>query len=261
MNKLIIILSLFFIFSIYSSVYAENKHCENFKSLFENWNLTLGGGLLIQPEYQGSDKMRIIFLPIAAPIYRKFLYFTPMGIGTYFPIYKFKILGKVGLGYDLFKISGERKINGLDDVEKGMILDTGLIFNINKYFNANINARKVFWGSDSLHIDAKITTKYEFEEKVTLSLSVMGTFGDKKYMKFKFGITPNQSIISGFPVYDPAPTFKSIAVEIAVKVKIIKGLSLTFSHSEGFLLNDATKSPTTFRIRQPRTLMMINYFF
>lgn len=254
-------LILFFIIISYDIVYGENVHYERFKKVFKNWNLTLGGGILIQPEYQGSDKMKIIFLPLAAPVYRKFLYFTPMGFGVYFPIYKYKILGKVGIGYDLFKISGERKINGLDDTEKGMILDTGLIFNVSKYFNANINARKVFWGSDSLHLDAKLTTKYEFEEKITLSLSVLGTFGDRKYMQFKFGITPSQSIISNFPVYEPSATFKSIAVELAVKFKIVKGLSATISHAEGYLLNDARNSPTTFMVRQPRTLLMITYYF
>lgn len=230
-------------------------------SVFKDWSLTVGGGILYQPEYQGSRDMEVIFLPVFTPIYKNFLYVSPMGGGVYFPIYKNKIIGKAGLGYDLFKISGERVLMGLSDREDGIILDGEVRFNFHKNYTAAIIARKVFWGSDSLHVEGRLGARYAVTDKLTISFGAHATFGDSKYMRFKFGITREQSAISGFEEYEPGAAFKSVGGEIAFRYALSKEITLAAVHSETMLLKQALKSPTTFRQRQPRTFLTITYSF
>ena len=252
------------IFIIISTIcYAEdnNKNSKAIASLFQDWSFTVGGGVLYQPEYQGAREMEVIFLPVFSPVYKNFFYLTPMGGGVFFPIYKNKIVGKAGVGYDLFNISGERVLRGLDDKEDGLILDTEIMFNFNENYMASMVTRKVFWGSDSLHIEGRIGAKYNLTDKLTISFRTHATFGDRKYMRFKFGITKQQSIVSGFPEYEPCAGIKSIGAEISVRYHFTQHMFLILSHTENMLINQALSSPTTFRQRQPVSLLLVNYKF
>ncbi len=261
MKKLTAAAALTVLFLAGNAAAEEESYAKKIGSLFENWSLTLGGGIVYQPKYQGSRDMRLIYLPAVAPVYRKFLYITPMGGGVYFPIYKGKIIGSVALGKDLFKLTGERVLRGISDQESGLILDAKVMFNFSKNYNATITARKVFWGSDGLLIEAKAAARYEIIDGLTLSFGAKTAFGDSKYMRFKFGITSEQAMVSGFREYEPGPALKSVSAEISIKYKIIKSLTITVSHSEGLLINQALSSPTTFRQRQPRTTALLTYTF
>lgn len=254
--------ALIIFFLLKTTVAAETESLtEKNASLFDNWSFTFGGGIIYQPKYQGSREMRLIYLPTLAPLYKKFLFITPMGAGVYFPIHKNKIIGSTAVAYDIFKISGERVFNGINDQENGFVLDATIIFNFCKNYNFSIATKKVFWGSDGLLIEAKAGAKWEVIKNLTLSIGAKTAFGDSKYMQFKFGITREQSLSSGFPEYEPGAALKSVGTEISIKYKITKNLAFTVFHSEGLLINQALSSPTTFRQRQPRSSAMLMYSF
>lgn len=208
-------------------------------------DLTVGGGVGYEPDYEGSDDYELGLFPYAElSLYDGLVNLSIGGLQGFLPLGDRAFIG-VGVSYDGGRDEDENDdLDGLGDIDDTVIgsISGGLLLGpavVALTFNQDLDS-----GHEGYTIDLIAETGVEIiEDKAEVTLGVGTTWASENYTEAFFGVSAAQAAASGLDQFDADEGFKSAGVEIGASYALTESLSLGIESSYVRLLGDAADSP------------------
>jgi outer membrane scaffolding protein for murein synthesis (MipA/OmpV family) len=215
------------------------------------WELTIGGGLGLGPDYEGSDDYEAMPFPIFQLEWNDFLFLSPGdGLGVKMEVAEdFEVTASIG--YDGGRDDGDNSIlRGLGDIDGAATANLGIEYDMGP-FSPFAKFEKHFGGTDGMLVDFGVeammpltgSSKRGRQDGPMLSVGVFTQWADDNYMEEYFGITAVQSGRSGLSRYTAGAGFKSAGAEIGVLYPVSKNWFVNTKLEYSRLIGDAADSP------------------
>ena len=252
-----------------------------------NWEVTLGGGALYAPKYEGSDKHELKALPFVEVIWNDTLFLSPMdGLGANIVSYHGFTAG-ASIGYDGGREEKDSRseLRGMGKIDGG-VTGTGFVEYDLQIAKANASVTKYFAGSEGVTAEFGISTFLplsvlfgdatfgggysESEEGAksghglpgpALTLGVSAEWADDKYMRDYFGVSAAQSANSGKAAFNAGAGFKSVSAEAGLLVPVTENVMIGSMVTYERLIGDAADSPLSVNDDQLSGMLFTTYTF
>ncbi len=211
-------------------------------------NFSLGAAAISAPRYAGSDERRVFAAPLFDAQWRNGIFLSSIsGLGYNFskdPSLQYGLRMTVEAARDESKSS---KLRGLGDVDSAIEPGAFVNYMVNQNYSLSSSLR---YGSGidhngvQLSLGGRATTSLNTHHR--LSASFGANWANTSYMQSYFGVTPIQSINSGYTPYAPSAGFTDVKVGASWNWNIDSNWSLTTGASVKYLTGDASKSPFVF---------------
>lgn len=232
----------------------------NSQSYRGNWSFSLGGGVGIRPEYDGSDKVRASFMPFVQVTYRNWLFINPAGLVV--TAYQNDAL-RLGVTLQLApgrKESQSADLTGLGDIGIGVRPGAFASYLLGPLrFNASVS--KDIGSTKGLLAQGGVGLFYPVAPHVRLVADTSVSWANEAYEQALFGITQTQSLASGLPVYTPSGGIQRADLRVGAIWDFSTHWSARLSGGEGILLGNAGDSPITKQKSQPMLSVGTSYRF
>ncbi|GAA5165333.1 MipA/OmpV family protein [Viridibacterium curvum] len=227
--------------------------------------LDLGGGVGLRPRYEGSDEHALRALPIIrayanSPVGR-------FGLGEGGLNWSVRPAEGLNLGLSLGyqrgrKESASQELRGLGDVKGGTEVGAFGNYRIGRAF-VRAGAKTLTTGTGKTGTTAELGLGYLFRlnDKLALIPSADVVWANDKYMQRYFGVSSEQSLNSGLPVYTAGSGLKSAGVGLMLRYRVTDAVNVFALARESVLLGDAADSPVTRNRSQPQLMLGASYRF
>ncbi len=224
----------------------------------------LAGAVVISaPEYMGSNQRRVMVLPsIDYRWANGWFAGLSNGIG-----YRFQSSSDVQYGVRVTADLGRKQsrssaLSGMGDIDARP--EAGVFFNY-------LPTREVFLtsslrygaGNDrngtQLDLGAGYTT--QFAPKWRGAVGVATTYVNGDYMQSYFGVTPSQSVTSGYRTYTPGAGIRDARLNASLRHLIDAKWSLTGALTARSLQGDTRNSPIVFQSSAVSGVLALSYLF
>lgn len=223
------------------------------------WNVVLGGGVMIAPKYEGSDEFDVQPLPFFTATFGDHVKIDPRELSvTLYEVGNLSFTGQ--LGYDTGRDQSDSDhLRGLGDIDMGGVVGATATYELgDAEFYGSIS--RIIGGSDGM--EAKLGFKLAHQvEQFRFSAGVSATWSDENYMEAYFGVTPMQAALSGLPQYDIGAGFKRVDLQMDVTYLASEHWLVRGEVGLGYLLGDAADSPIVQEAFQPSVMLLIGYRF
>lgn len=230
----------------------------------DKWNIELSGGLMYMygPKYDGSDNYGSKVLPAASLEYKNGLIFLGImdGIGSYFLQGEdYKVGASIGYGFGRDESDDRKNLHGMGDIESGLEATLKGEYS----FGPVELSGEVTTGTEDHGTTAKIElgTMLPVTEQLMVKISAGSTWADATHMESYFGVSPAQSVRSGYSRYEAESGFKSVGISVGVIYNITEEWNLMLMLNGDQLLGDAADSPLTKEEFGVSTFSTLNYKF
>lgn len=224
---------------------------------------TVGAVVISAPEYMGSDERTIMALPSIDYRWKNgwFAGFSN-GIGYLFPSrpdmqYGLRLTADIGR-----KQSRSDALDGMGSINPRP--EAGLFFN---YFPT----REVFLTSslrygagndrNGMQVDLGAGYGTQLSPQWRTAIGVAATWVNADYMQAYFGVTPQQSSGSGYPVYSAGAGFRDVRLNASLTYAIDARWFLTGALTVSSLQSDARDSPIVFDATPISGVLALSYAF
>ncbi|MGB0697104.1 MAG: MipA/OmpV family protein [Rhodospirillaceae bacterium] len=225
-----------------------------------DWSLSLGGGFLVYPKYQGSDEVDILPLPFFFATYQDWLRLSPLGLDVDIVRWEgLTLTGKAGWEFGRSEDDSD-DLNGLGDIDFGGTLGLEAKY---RYGPAAVFAgfKQTIGGSEGLTGNVGASLGYRFAPNFGVTGKVATIFADNDYMDAYFGVNRVQSVRSGLAVYDPGAGLKEVEMSLTANYGITENWFVRAETKLGILTGDAADSPIVKQELQPTFSAFISYRF
>ncbi|MBI1493540.1 MipA/OmpV family protein [Halocynthiibacter styelae] len=222
------------------------------------WDITIGAGGFVSPEYLGSDETETQAVPMLAIEWNDTFFFGPGGLE-----YKFLNRGDLSfsasLGYDGGrKESDSTYLTGLGDIDNGAVLGFGLEYEVgpiapylelNKYQSGTegVTVQVGVQGMLPLAVLTGNARPGDMEENdrpgVALLADLSATWANDDYNQGYFGVSAAQASASGLSQYSAGAGVNTVDLELGVIVPLGDHWSLNGLASYTKIIGDAADSP------------------
>ena len=226
-----------------------------------DWSFVLGGGALVAPSYEGSDKFSVSPMPFVSINWRDRV-FLEMGHGLGVNVVRTDALRLgVSVGFAPGRDEDDDDhLKGLGDIDTAA---RGHVFGSYAFgmLQLGVDVAKDFGGSDGVQVRPELSVKVPLSESWTLSSGISATWADDAYMQSFFGVSASQSRSSGLERFDAGAGFKSVDLQLGLNWAITESWFATAHLGVGVLLGDAADSPVTESRVQPSAALAVGYRF
>ncbi len=238
------------------------------EKLFEpnlpDWRVIAGVAAEYQPLYDGAQVDRLIGGPVINVRYKD-VYFLSVGEGLGVNIirgekYRFGL----SLGYDL----GRREENdlthlsGLGDIGRAPVLKAFGSYVISKDFPLVLRAdvRQFIGGSDGVVADLQAYMPMPgSSQKLVMFAGPSITFATHLYQQKTFGVSPDQSEASGYPVYEAHGGLNAMGLGFSISRFLTKHWIINSDMAINRLLGSSADSPFIARKSQGAIALSFEY--
>jgi outer membrane scaffolding protein for murein synthesis (MipA/OmpV family) len=230
-------------------------------------SFTAGLGLAYVPEYAGSDKSRVLPLPILERTYSNGVFLsTQRGIGYQAKLGDFTL--SAALGYDGGRddhkksyFSGSDALKGMGDIDGSAqaVLSAGYqlgAVGLSLTTKQNIGHRE-YGATYTLGINAPLYT----DASDQIGFGASAVYGDDKHSQTYFGVTAAQSAASGYKAYSAKGGFENVAAGVHWNHVLDSNWSVRSAVGVTRLTGDAADSPLTKRKTTPMLMTALIYRF
>jgi outer membrane protein len=206
--------------------------------------VTVGPGAIVSPEFEGADEYDLTPVPYIDIRYGDVFFASYVdGIGARLVNWNGVSAGplaKIDFGRDE---DDSRYLTGLGDIGIGVELGGFLQYDYGRYFTTRLELRQAVSGHDGFVADWKAAVKFRLADNVFGSVGPLISYGGSTYMESYFGISPAQSLASGYAVYDADAGIESAGLNANLIYRATDEISLAAFGSYKRLLGDAADSP------------------
>uniref|UniRef100_UPI001A97924E MipA/OmpV family protein n=1 Tax=Arenibaculum pallidiluteum TaxID=2812559 RepID=UPI001A97924E len=214
-----------------------------------DWSLTLGGGALFTPDYEGSDENEVVPVPIVDLSWRDRIRVTTLGGPGIFatPLISEGLRLDLGIRYDFGRDEGDNDaLRGLGDLDVGAVAVARLGYELGPVDLGLELARDVTGDREGLA--ATVEAEYELallDERARLSVTPHVTWADDEYMGNTFGITAAQAARSArrYTRYDAEAGLKDAGLAVGLGYDLTDSIHVMGRIDYTRLLGDAADSP------------------
>lgn len=226
-----------------------------------DWNVTIGAGALVVPEYEGSKDLRIFPLPLVDVTWRERIFVNPTdGIGVYAVRSDHVTLGvsvTYAIGRDASRSPKLRGLKDISDTARPRVfgrLDLGPF-----YLDAGVS--RDVGGSKGVLADAGAGVAVPLTSRFQLTAGANVSYGDARYMRTFFGVTPEQGAASGLRTYTIGAGLRRADAQVGMTYRLSRHWLLIGTAGTGRLAGDAARSPVVERRWQPFGQFAVGYRF
>lgn len=233
--------------------------------------LTLGAGLGVSPRFGGSKENQVGVGPLLDYQHESGFFASTMrgiGWGTETDGFKFSAaLGARGERSDkkrsvLGTGGGSAELKGMGKVKASAVglFSAGFKLGDSAELRASLELPLTQRENGrALHLGAELPLLQGKQD--SLSLSASASYGDTKYLRTYFGVTPLQSANSGYALYTPKAGFYKTELSLAWTHRLDERWSVVGMAGVSHLLGDAGKSPLARRKTAPEGGLMVTYTY
>jgi outer membrane scaffolding protein for murein synthesis (MipA/OmpV family) len=232
--------------------------------------ITVGGILIVQPEYEGSDEYEAVGFPYLFPN------FADSGPGFFSRVeanglddIRFRLIERDGFfagplaGYQFGREENDGDLlEGLGDIDDSFVAG-GFVGYQWAWFQADVSFHHFFGDTDGYQIRFGLQAERRVSERVKLTARVGANYADENYTQVNFGITDEQALAS--PIFAEAfeadAGFKDVYGQLGVKVDLDEHWSARASLRYSRLVGDAADSPVIETEDQFTGLFGLSYRF
>lgn len=230
-------------------------------------SFTAGLGLAYVPEYAGSDKSRVLPLPVLERTFSNGVFLsTQGGIGYQAKLGDFSL--SAALGYDGGRkdhkenyFSGSDALKGMGDIDGSAqaVLSAGYqLGKVGLSVSTKQNLGHREYGSTyTLGVTAPLYT----DATDQIGVGASAVYGDNKHMQTYFGVTAAQSAASGYRTYSAKGGFENVAAGVHWNHVLDSNWSVRSAVGVTRLTGDAADSPLTKRKTTPMLMTALIYRF
>ncbi|MFZ2445887.1 MAG: MipA/OmpV family protein [Syntrophobacteraceae bacterium] len=236
------------------------------------WDIKLGAGMMVGPRYEGSDKYVVYPLPSVSVTWRDIISLGTDGLNvnvwrgsnyrlgaglTYNP-------GRREDGADFFGTDlygADDSLRGLGDIDAALGIRAFGSYMLGPVsFRASITK---FTGeqNDGLLLNLGLSLPLHPTNRLTLAPGVGITWADDNYMETFFGVSPQQSARSGYPVFNAGAGVKDVTVGLNATYSLNRHWFVMTNAGAKLLLDDAERSPITHESASLVFSTVIGYHF
>ena len=212
-----------------------------------DWQVTLGGGALALPEYEGSDEYEFLPVPYVDVRYKDLITLDPFDGLRYHLLIKNGFDAGFGLGYDWGRDEDDDShINGMGDIDPTI---EGQIFAGYSWGMASTEltfAQDLADGHEGYTFEAEAGHAFILSQRgAMVRPSISTTYASEKYMESYFGVSTGQSVNSGLSTYDAEAGFKNVALGAFATYPLTEKWSVNGIARYSRLIGDAADSPVS----------------
>jgi outer membrane protein len=228
----------------------------------------VGGILIVQPTFEGSDEYEAVGFPYIFPTFSGggpgfFSRFDARGLDDI----RFKLIERDGFvagplaGYNLGRDEDDDdRLEGLGDVDGGVVAGGFVGYKLGPVlFDASFHNTFGDDGGYLIRFGAEV--ERPLRERVLLTARIGATYADDDYMQNYFGVSGEQSADSGFREFDAEAGFKDVFAEIGLKAQLDAHWDVRGSIRYSRLVGDAADSPIVETEDQFTGLVGVSYKF
>lgn len=222
------------------------------------WDAAIGGVLVYGPEFAGSDRQTARLNPGFYVRWKRVSIATRGGFRSaseptergglridLSPSERLRI--NVGLRYDLGRQeSSSEDLKGLGDIPSTLRVRTSATYRLSDGWSAGVTSvfdalgRGGGWQGD-LHFGREL----RFSADTTWSFGGALAYAGDRHMQTYFGITEEQSLRSGYPVYTPSAGWRDLSASVSARTELGGSWHMFYGGSASRLLGPAADSPLT----------------
>jgi MipA family protein len=266
------------------TTYAQSTEKAGDKKDQDPWTVSVGGGIISKPDYEGSKKSITGVLPALSATYR-FAEYGKVGIDprnglSWTPIEKEEYSFGVGLGFDFGRKDnangtafqpGSKLLAGMGRIKPSAefnvfghyTLGVPIYAALSKGLSdGKINAvTRDREGHGGTRLEVGFDVPWKPTNELTLTLSPNVVWADKKYQQAYFGVTAAQAAASSFKAYTPDGGVKSAGLNVRAEYKIDQHWTGNIDASFNQLRSNAAKSPLVSSKAQSTVFAGVSYKF
>lgn len=232
-----------------------------------DWSVIVGAGVAVRPTFEGSDRYFVSPVPLVSITYDDMISLDTSGLNAYWRKDGLQIgggvtynLGRRQGGNNLFT-PGDERLNGLGDIPATVGLRAFANYRLGPVVLGSTLTKYLADGNNGLLINASLEMPYRLSDSTTVTGRLFSTWADQSYMQTWFGVTPGQSINSGYAVYQPASGIKDVGLSLSVRHQLSPYLVLSGEARVSRLTGSAEDSPITVSNVNSSFLAVIGYRF
>ena len=225
----------------------------NAQAFRDQWQFTLGAGVLSRPLYPGSDRTKTQPLPIFSATYGRYFFGSlpgsgiPAGLGAYLYQDERWRLG-VAVGAELIsprKEGDDPRLHGLGDI-KGTERASAFFAYTYSWLNLRGMVSQDIGGKhEGTLASLDLRARYRPIDALTLFAGPGVTWADSKHTQTFFGVDATQSAASGLPQFTAKSGVNSLRFSVGADYRLTPQWNLGAQFSAGTLRGDAAHSPIT----------------
>jgi len=213
------------------------------------WQIGIGAGAMVQPDYEGSDDYEISPLPMINISYRDRIFLDGPMLGANLlnlegPRPGDKLQAGPLLRWQMGREQDDNDaLRGLGDVDGSFEVGGFVSYGLGP-FSAGLTAMQDAGdGHEGLTVELEGGYEHSFDESWSMRAEISTTWADDSYTKAYFGIDAAQAARSGYRQYSPGAGFKDIGVSVGVDYALSDNWAITGQVGYTRLLGDAADSP------------------
>lgn len=231
------------------------------------WSVTLGAGAIVRPTFEGSDRYFVSPVPLVSINYNDMISLDTSGLNAYWRNGGLQLGG--GVTYNLGRLQGsnsvftpgDERLNGLGNIPATPGLRAFANYKLGPVVLGATLTKYLVEGNNGLLIDALVEVPYRLGERTTITGRLFATWADQSYMQTWFGVTPAQSISSGYAIYQAESGFKNVGLAINLRHQLGVSWVLSADARLSRLTGSADDSPITVSDVNTSFLAMLGYRF
>lgn len=210
-----------------------------------DWVVTLGGGALVLPEYEGSDEYEVLPVPYIDASYKDILTFNPFEGLRYNVFREGGFTMGPGLGVDFGRDDDEGdRLRGMGDIDPTLEGQFFVNYEFGKSSAEITFAQDLFDGHEGYTLEAELGHAFVFPSTYAfVRPSISTTYASENYMGSYFGVSNAQAGNSVNNAYDADVGFKDVSLNLFASMPITEKWSINGLAGYSRLIGDAADSP------------------
>lgn len=226
-----------------------------------DWQVILGGGAWVAPEYDGSDEFTVYPIPYFSITWKDRVFLNlERGLGVYaYRDDRFRLGVSVAYAEGRDEDDSDR-LSGLGDIDAAA---RGHLFARYSFrsLSLGLDLAQDFGGTDGFQVRPNIGLNYPLSEKIRLSPEISVTWANDDYMESYYGISLVQAGRSGLQGFDAEAGFRRADFKIGATWDITANWFTKANVGLGYMMGDAADSPITDSRFQPSVGLLVGYKF
>jgi outer membrane scaffolding protein for murein synthesis (MipA/OmpV family) len=228
------------------------------------WEVTTGAAVEYRPLYDGSALTRTQGGPVIDIRYKDSA-FASVGEGLGINlIHGDHYRGGFAVTYDLGRFVSDdvSHLHGLGDIGRAPAIKGFISYAMAKSFPLVLRAdvRQLIGGADGMVADFEAYMPLPGSSKrLFMFAGPSYTYADHRYLQKEFGVTPAQSIASGYPVYDVHAGSDAVGFGFSATGFVTDHVLINLDSAVNHLLGSAANSPITQRSTQRVFILSLSY--